>query len=384
MNFKRKNRLLFLLLFLAVVFLVYLKSEAHFLHYCTPDSFAYLNHAKLISNSNLLELKGSFTTWPIGYPFLIALTSKLTSLSFLWSSKVVNGLFFLGMLFLLRQWFKDKANFVSLAFLTYGTLDILSFSWSETMFLFFVLLFVYALCNQEKAHQDFMNTVLFFVALLGLFLTKYLGLVFYAFAFIYLIKLVIEHGLKENVRFVGAFLLASIVAFVYLIHNYSIDGYLTGEPRFYVSSVHLMGTVKVLFDGLINELFLARKLYLLRLDWLFIILLFLQVLLLIFLFYKKDLSIKESSFNKEERLMLAVGGFYLINLVLLRLFIPLYDFDFRLLSPASLLVLISLLSFYSRQETWFKGTKGYVIAFFVFIYLFNFPKEYLLTQLGFM
>lgn len=380
MNLEWKNRCVLALVFLALVLLVYIKSVAHLRHYCTPDSYAYLAHARFITEAQFLNLKGTFTTWPVGYSALIAFTSKLTGLSLLWSSKTVNLLFFMGLLFIMKAWFKDKFSFVVLAFLTYGTLELVSFSWSETAFLFFVFLFIHSLSHQEKRG----SSLLFFVALIGLFLTKYLGLVFYGFAFLYFLKEIVRHGWRNTQNYMVVFFLASAFALLYLGHNYLIDGYFTGEPRFYFGSADGLVTFKAIVDGLTNELFLARKMYLFRPDGLFVTLLFVQIALISFLFFKKKFIKVASSFTRKESFLLWIGGFYLVSIVLLRLFIPLYDFNYRLLSPFSLPVLVALLSFYSRQKAWFKSTRIFVIAFFILIYFFSFPKTYLLTQFGLM
>jgi len=144
-----KNKIPLLFQFLLICALVYLKLRADSAYFLTPDSHYYLQAAQNLLNGKgyVITLEGKETfcaIWPMGYSGLIAFVSWLTAFSVETASKIVNLLALAGCFWLILRRFQDKAWFVALGLMASSLVQLYTNTWSETVFLFFVLGFTFS------------------------------------------------------------------------------------------------------------------------------------------------------------------------------------------------------------------------------------------------
>ena len=363
-------------IYLSIVGLIIFRIIVHPNYYTTPDSIAYLNQAEFIK-TNWLSPKGTFTTWPIGYPAFIALISKISTLSVLVSSKVVNLCFLGGIFVILSKWFREKSWFVALIFCSYGALEILSQTWTETSFIFFLLFIVHTIKNENKYSKlKFISFLTTGITLL--FLCKYTALFIIIGLVIYLAKSIYNHNKGLALSYIISLFIGSIFIISYLYSNYLIDGFLTGESRI-ENHLDQYATAWIVFKGLLNEVFIARKHYENGFpDLLFYLSIILQGIVGGIIFYNRKYIEKKSLLSNENTPLFIIGFIYLTLLITARFFIPLYDFDFRLLSPFTIPKLIGIIGIYIQQVKLYNKTAIYIIGLHTFSFILGLPKIYLL------
>ncbi|MDD2792420.1 MAG: hypothetical protein PHD73_04520 [Sediminibacterium sp.] len=117
----------------------------------SPDSVAYLSTADNIvhrfSFTDYNELP--FIQFPLGYPIFLALVQLISPNNLIQTAPVLNGLLYAGLLFMSSYIFRQMrsyhpaAKLLLLFFLATSSalLEVYSMLWSETLFLFLVLLF---------------------------------------------------------------------------------------------------------------------------------------------------------------------------------------------------------------------------------------------------
>lgn len=388
MNFIKKEHLILFFIYALLISVLLFRINVHVYHYTTPDSLAYLkqssvilNHWKECSFFSVFQIKQGFTIWPIGYPLMISIVSFLTGFSVLISSKIVTFIF-LGLSFiLLSYWFKNKIWFLAFSFFSYGSLEILSQTWSETPFIFFVLLLTFVL-EKEKKISDFQVFSTISSILIILFLIRYVGVIYYVFIGVIALIKIINGDKKKGFYYLGAVSLSSIIVIIYLYHNILISGYSTGISRISLGHQEPWLFANYLFQGLFNEFSIARNYFFDNNypDLLFIILLSFQLLIIAFIVFKK-IQLKHSiKFNDSQKLLFKISGIYLIGIILLKAFIPIDKFDYRILFPFTLPLTIGLFSWFihEKQKIFWKHTHKFIILFMIISLLVNLPKNYLL------
>lgn len=116
--------------------------------YLSPDSEYYLELAQ-----NLLEGRGFyrsadypipetktpenqifFSAWPVGYPVVIFLATKILGTSAWLASKIINLICLGFLLLLLRRINRNEAVFLALVLYSFTFLEVYSYTWSEAPF----------------------------------------------------------------------------------------------------------------------------------------------------------------------------------------------------------------------------------------------------------
>ncbi|MFD2203189.1 hypothetical protein [Shivajiella indica] len=374
---------LLLILFLSLLLSIILRVNAEATNYQSPDSFFYLKVAENILKGkgfagptsfpfNQESVESYFAIWPAGYPCLIALFGLVIP-NLLWASKAVN-LFFLGASFvLLYIQYKQSAIWASFAYFSYGLTEVYSYTWSEGPFLFFVLLLFYGL-NQEQEKKQLFHVGL---SLTCLFLLRYAGIIFWLFILGYMIY---QYTRKEYVdarRLLVSLMISGLFIVGYLAINYIKTGFMTGAERVYIGLESWTDFTYYLFRGLLNVFAFARNLWFVgNKDSFAIGLLLLQILVIIFVY-------RGVKFNLDlgQRLMVFSAGFYFVMIIILRSISPFDSFNYRILSPVSLILFIV---FFQSILKNIEGKKYQKLALYSFVFisfLINLPVYFLLEEI---
>ena len=356
-----KQDLYQILIFLIFSISILLKSYSQ--GYLSPDSSEYLALAQNLLNGNGYFLftgywltnnnsghEGNFfAVFPVGYPTLIYLVSKLTGFSVYWSSKILSILVVMGIFLLFRKFFKKDAYIYSLLILFASYLEIFSYTWSETIFIFSLVWFSFSI---NKVINSSLNSWPIFINLtmasIALFLSRYIGAFSIAvIGSLALYNLFVIRDYKKAFILFAISLASFIFMGIYLYNNYLETGSLTGILRFRAPETNFY-----LFLKLLKAIFaeLVIPIHSIKSDTVPVFLKYfiLQFGLLFILWLKYKNFIKPHLiFVKPNRLTLLfsiIGLTYLLFIVLLRWFIYFDGYDFRLLAPGTFLLFIALIS----------------------------------------
>jgi hypothetical protein len=203
----------------------------------SPDSVMYQTTAENIrahfsfNDFNNLPL----VDFPVGYPGFLALIAFLSGSSVLAVAPVVNALLFAGVIMLTSyivdgfrttsRWY--KLLFLSLLACSPALLEVYSMLWSETLFIFWVLLFIVLLRSWLQYHR--MRTVwaMTLVSALAM-VTRYAGITLVATA-VFILLFDGELNLKTRIRALAVFIPGSLFLFALnLVRNHLVAGSLTG------------------------------------------------------------------------------------------------------------------------------------------------------------
>lgn len=378
-------------MYVAIVLVILLKIWAEPNGYTTPDSISYLAAADHLTegrglyapnpDSDFAGQEMYLSIWPVGYSITIAGVMKVTGLSSLWASKVVN-LICLGLIFLLLyQWLGQYAWVPALYFCSYSMLEVYSHTWSEAPFLCCVLWLCYVV---HRDLQDIPDRYLFFkltILLVLLFLFRYAGLIyFFALFFIMCYWWREKRWNKVRVYFAVLFL-SSVFVLWYFYFNALMTGFYTGVDRIKPEQESWEYFGQLFLQGMLNEWTIARD-YFFRgyIDWMFMVLFFIQLILIAFLMLQmKRIRVKLFS-NSLIKLLFAIGLFYLVALVVLRKIQPFDPFDYRVMAPFSMPLYIALLMrlTYSDLVGYYKKTMPWITAFMLLSLTANLPKRFLI------
>ena len=383
-----------ILIFLLFSISVILKS--YFQGYISPDSAEYLALAQNLHNGNGYFLfsgyylstnntgqEGNFfAVFPAGYPTLIYIVSKLTSLSVYWASKLLSILIAMGIFLFFRNLFDKDAYIYSLIFLFASYLEIFSYTWSETIFIFSLVWFSFSL---HKVINSPVNSWPIFVNLtiasIALFLSRYIG----AFSVgvigaLALYNLFIMKDYKRAFILLIASLASFILISIYLYNNYLETGSLTGIIRFASPETNfylLLKLVKAIFAESVIPIHSIKSDTVL----VFVLYFIMQFGLLFIVWFKyKNFIKKNLVFIKPNRLTLLfsiIGLTYLFFIILMRWFFYFDGFDFRLIAPGTFLLFIALLSHILDIVT-IKGRRiliYFLLSFSLVSLLINVPKQ---------
>ena len=228
---------------------LYIFVHAYFFGYFISwDSTHYLRAAQSIVNGGGMFThpswshfygEGYFAIWPIGYPLLIALVSFLTRTEVYLASVILAVLLVWAIGLLFAKYFGQKAWLYSLVMLNVGFLRIFYFTWSETVYIFALILLSFTVANilLSKAVGKRNFVLLTFSAIL-LFLSRYVG----AFSIGVIGLLWLFYGylsLKTKDRVAKGKLLFSTISGIfsacfmlgYLLLNRHMTGFITGSPN---------------------------------------------------------------------------------------------------------------------------------------------------------
>lgn len=117
----------------------------------SPDSVAYLSAAdNIVHRFSFTDYNGlPFIQFPLGYPVFLALVQLFSPSNLLQTVPVLNGLLYSGLLFMSSHLFRQMRSYHPFAKLllvfflatSSALLEVYSMAWSETLFLFLILLF---------------------------------------------------------------------------------------------------------------------------------------------------------------------------------------------------------------------------------------------------
>jgi hypothetical protein len=321
--------------------------------------------------------------WPIGYPLLIAATSYCTGTDAFTASKIVN-IIFLGFIFLLlHHHYGVHSLLPACYFCSFSMLEIYSYTWSEGAFLFFLLLMLHVLKKLLYEEIRTIHVVLLAACLIAMALLRYAGLIYFIFTFLVMLWSVYRRNRKYAWQIGLALFSASLCIMPYLMINYYYTGgFFGGHPRYFPEAEQWHMLMSTIFKGVLNELFIMRNFYF-TWDYLFFIALFIQGMVMVYLFQKSKLSTKRVTLKGEEILILS-GIFYLMVIVFIKTVSPLDTFDYRILAPFSAPIFIALLgnftSSYNTSNP--RHVPLVIIGFFMLSLVLNLPKMYVLEILG--
>ncbi len=308
-----------------------------------------------------------FSTWPIGYPTLIAAAAFALRLDVFWASKLANLIAIAGCCCAMRLLIGPSGYLYGAAFLTGSMLTLSASTLSEAPFMAGLLLFGLALwrCWAGGGTRWFVAVGVF---ALGLFLLRYHGLL--ALMPISILALVwfTSRAYRACIRMLGV---ASGVAASYagyLAVNIALTGHVTGQPRGPVreTSVELaMG----LFKAQLSELNLvthyvgntAASKAVWGLAWMLSAVLYLVAL-------RGVLRPRAKRTDGRADLWAfwaLVGSAYWSSIVLLRWFLAFDMFDERILGPSTLMFVVAVLSYLEFNTQAFRQAKAWWLGIVV-------------------
>lgn len=160
----------------------------------TSDSAGYLREAVAMANGHGFSYDGVagynswFANWPILYPLLICVVMKVTTLDAYLSSKILAILLVGVILLILKSSYKKDAWFYALALINLGFLEIAVYTWSELLFMVFLLGFGLSLSRINKTYAPkWYDFVLLGAMTFLTFLTRYFGIFLYAVLGLYIL-----------------------------------------------------------------------------------------------------------------------------------------------------------------------------------------------------
>jgi hypothetical protein len=360
-RFKMINRSdsLLLTIFITVILSIFIKVIFDSSGYLSNDSTNYLylaqniidGHGFYVTNEIAkYEDRVLFSTWPIGYSSLIAIVSTLSGLTVFISSKILNVIFIGCIILIFRKLFETDAWIYALIFFYSSYLEIFCFTWSETGFIFGLVMFSYFMHKflNNKANT-FSLVVLLFTGCF-LFLIRYIGAFTIGFLGLLWIYLLVHHrNDKKRIITVSIIIMANILfVSIYLYYNYLETGLMTGIERFSASESNyelLVQLLTTLLAEITIPVYHPRPSFIIPM-------LFIQIALIIYYNYKKKFLFKrqESDYKYSvSRVFFMIGILYLTCIILVRWFFYFSPLSFRLLGPGTFLIFISLISYLSEN-----------------------------------
>ncbi len=348
----------------------------------------YINDLYNLHATNTPSVRIPFTAWPIGYPVLIYLMSKAIHLDVFWAGKAVN-LLFIGLSFLLlRQINRQSSYIIASIYGAFTILEVSSYTWSESIFMFGLLCFIYAAENIYSAPNKLKNFLLLLCATLFMFLIRYIGIVAVGAIGLAVLFFWRSKEYKTSLRLLYVLLVACLLIGIYLFRNYLLIGHPTGIPRLTKEMEGPGEIAMMVLKGLGGELFLIRRYYFNGLpDWLTLTAagVHLLVLYLIYSNLRKHKEIwPEIKKNYFSHLSLIMAGLYLFLLIVLRSISQFDPTNYRLLSPFTFLVLIGAVHYVAALPDLYpniRKAKHYLLLLFVFSLLLNLPKAFIVSKL---
>ncbi len=211
-------------------------------HACTKDSIEYLKLAQNLLNGQGYHVpaygdtghsRELFAIWPIGYPTLIFLVARVTGLSVLWASKVLNLGIVAIILATFRKCFGKDAPLYALLLLLYAPNVVFSTTLSEAPYTLGLLLFTFSIWKLLTADEAKATHYLaLFGAFLVAFLSRYTGFILCGLMGVFAMDLLFLKGRpKDSLKLIGVATLCASVIVGYFYLNYQETGYTSGLER---------------------------------------------------------------------------------------------------------------------------------------------------------
>ena len=194
----------------------------------SPDSVKYLSAANNIATrfSFTDYTDTPFVLFPLGYPIFLAIIQLLFSASLIHIIPIINGFIFAGIVFktahILNLISPEKKTIKCLVLLLIATspalLEIYTMSWSETLFIFFTLLFFISI-NKYAAQNNFKYLLLSATVASFAFLTRYAGITCLITGFVFILtkrRLLLS---KKTIHFVCFGIVVVLLPLINLVRN---------------------------------------------------------------------------------------------------------------------------------------------------------------------
>lgn len=377
-----KEDYLLMIIFIVMTVTLLLKSYFNSSGYLSPDSIYYLSLAQNLLDNNSFQLyspnmkKEFFAIWPVGYPFLIFMIAKITGLSVFLASKLLNILSIGIVLFFFKRLFNKNAYLYGLIFFFASFVEIYSYSWSETVFIFCLVWFstsIYLLITEVK-----INPLLYLGILLSslfLFLSRYIGS--FSFGLIGLMGLYyffIKKDKSKSIFLISIALINLTLMSFYLYHNFIETGYLTGQGRSFVPQTNIQ-LITMLTKSIISGILFYSN-YVIWKEIAFPLLQFILFSLL-FLKYRKTIINTNKDYNILPLVFSTIGLVYLIFMALLSCNAYVEELNPRLLAPGYFLVFIAIINYfeYHLKPRYFNLFKILLLSISMYSWVLNAPYQ---------
>jgi hypothetical protein len=325
--------------------------------YLSPDSTNYLALAQNLLDGNGLTVANNgrgvaesspFAIWPIGYPSLIYLISKITGATVFWSSKILNLAIMASATAILYSLFRPTGLFYAVLLGGGAFIEIFSYTWSETIFIVFLIVFS-ALLSKLLADERNVGklSILASITLVSvcLFLSRYIG----AFS-IGILGLAALYRFWQGKKWYGVSIaICAVASFaicaLYLVNNKLGTGYYTGMPRSSAAETHIEIVIQLLIAVLRGAFFPLYAWNPLSPVQDAIVAAYIAALFFVVREIRrgKVRLLSPANFDATAFSFLAVGSSYLASIIAIRWVSDFDKYDFRLLGPGALLILIALL-----------------------------------------
>lgn len=203
----------------------------------SPDSVNYESAATNIRDHfSFTDFNGlPLVDFPLGYPSFLAFISWITGITVLQLAPVLNCFLFSGVILLtsiiIAGYQKTshiyKAGMLALLACSPCLLEVYSMLWSETIFIFLILLFIVSLHNYFRTQRTFHLVLVALIAALA-FVTRYAGITLLASGFF----LVLFNGGLVTVKKIKHLILFALIGcslvIVNLVRNSNAAGHITG------------------------------------------------------------------------------------------------------------------------------------------------------------
>lgn len=371
-------------IFFVMAITIILKSYFDSSGYLTYDSTNYLSLAQNLIDNHSFYIYGPnmkkvfFAIWPVGYPFLIFLTAKITGLSVFLASKLLSILSIGLILYLFKRLFNKNAYLYGLIFFSASLIEIYSFSWSETVFIFCLVWFstsIYFLLTSLKINPLIYLSILF--SSLFLFLTRYIGAFSFGIVgFVGLYYFFIKKDNSKSFILISIALINLILMSIYLHHNFVESGYITGQPRSFPPQSNAHQLVMV-----INSIILGIAFFSNNVIWKNFSFPLFQFILIFLLFIKYRKSIISQSTIKQfiilPTVFSSIGLVYLILIVFLSWNGYIEKLYFRLLAPGIFLIFIAIINYFEKHSIpkYFNLLKILLLSISIYSWILNAPFQ---------
>ena len=373
LNFKDKEIYFFIITFVIIALSILTNSFVDTNGYLTTDSTHFLKLAKSFNQNGSLYVYSwtnsgeinFFSMWPLGYPLLISLISKLTFLDVFWSSKLLN---ILSVLLIFLMIYKNTLfgySLIGLLFLSGSFINIFSYTLTENVFILGLVSYAYSTHNLtiRASKKNILITILSFVLT---FSSRYIGGYLLIFNFFLILR-----SLKNNQSNTRGLIILLVASGTYMLGYLYMNKYFTGfltYPHAYItyesSSEIILHFVKKVFEEL-NLIMASVRFKISPMFSIFSSFLSAMLISLVAIYCKKT-SIKDEKLNSLATNFIYMSLFYIIIVLFWRLTIWFSPFSYRILFPASILIMIGFAyKVLSRTNIHFDGIKNIYLALVV-------------------
>lgn len=352
-----------------ILYTVYIIHSAYFISlYISPDSSYYMREAESLLSGCGFNVNGAagvpgyFSAWPIGYPALIALSSAIFGCNVYLASKILTAALICLELFILSRRYRIRAWLYALILTNYGIISINRFTWSETAFM--PLLLIYALSLSEILRSEYCPAkyyIFLWLSMSGAFMVRYFG-VFTVIVSLFAVLILLffraydsvgktKAGKSRILKLLVTAFSAGLFMAGYLLMNKIVSGYATGVDRaVFTDDIKLLATN--LFWSVIGEMknissFISPRLNI-RGRYIALMSLPFMAVSAYVIVRRFRAVIREKKFD-EASVFLFTGLCYYVIFIAVRFRSSMDPFNYRFWAPASMLILIGLVTCFCER-----------------------------------